>query len=96
MSNLSLFLAISGFFFSVYLLIAGGAHAEVWRLARERHAHSRLQVHAGQIVSRCASSCGTAGWAAIHAKYLAQLQRMEDAREPLRYDGGHERTTNTL
>jgi Delta7-sterol 5-desaturase len=49
MSNLSLFLAISGFLFSVYLLIAGGAYAAVWRLGRERHAHRRLQVCAGQV-----------------------------------------------
>ena len=36
-------------------------------------------------------------WMGTNAKdYMAQMQRSEDAREPLRYDGGHERTTNTL
>ena len=142
MSNLSLFLAISGFLFSAYLFIAGGAYLAVWRLGRvwflsvsfllPLHpyavgAHLLLLTafgaisHLGYEFYRPAASRWliTSTYHQIHhasgkrhftlrfkwwdhwmgsdsRDYKAQLQRMEDVREPLRYDGGHERTTNTL
>jgi Delta7-sterol 5-desaturase len=43
MSKLALFLEIFGFFYSVFLLVAGGAYASVWWLGRERFRTRRIQ-----------------------------------------------------